>query len=58
MDSGNISNQSDRVYFNSRILTLEYLKVYTDLGLTREEIDDFFTGPAYLAWFKIVLIFF
>ncbi len=25
-------------------------RVWTDLGLTREEIDDFYTGPAHLPW--------
>jgi alpha-N-acetylglucosaminidase len=29
------------------------LKVLTDLGFTQEEMYDFFTGPAYLAWFRM-----
>ena len=32
---------------------LTFLKVFTDLGLSRKEIDDFFVGPAYLAWFRM-----
>ena len=27
-----------------------WLKVFIEIGLTEEEINDFFTGPAYLAW--------
>jgi alpha-N-acetylglucosaminidase len=29
-----------------------WIEVFTDLGLTRNEIDDFFSGPAYLAWYR------
>jgi alpha-N-acetylglucosaminidase len=29
------------------------ISVYQSLGFTRQEIDDFFTGPAYLAWFRM-----
>lgn len=28
-----------------------WIKVLTDLGFTEQEIDDFFAGPAYLAWY-------
>jgi alpha-N-acetylglucosaminidase len=30
-----------------------WIKVLLDLGLTRDEIDQFFVGPAYLAWFRM-----
>ncbi|CAF1010067.1 unnamed protein product, partial [Brachionus calyciflorus] len=30
-----------------------WIKVLEDLGFTREEIDSFFAGPAYLAWFRM-----
>ncbi len=29
------------------------MNVLLDLGLTQEEVNDFFTGPAYLAWFRM-----
>lgn len=29
------------------------LSVFKKLGLTRQEIDDFFVGPAFLAWYKL-----
>lgn len=30
-----------------------WIKVLTDFGFTRQEIDEFFAGPAYLAWFRM-----
>ena len=30
-----------------------YLNVLIKLGLTYDEANDFFTGPAYLAWFRM-----
>ena len=30
-----------------------WIKVLTDFGFTRKEIDNFFGGPAYLAWFRM-----
>ena len=30
-----------------------WIKVFQDMGFTRQEIDDFFTGPAFLAWFRM-----
>lgn len=30
-----------------------YIKVFTDMGFTSREINNFFTGPAYLAWFRM-----
>ena len=28
-----------------------WISVFEKLGFTRQEIDDYFTGPAYLAWY-------
>ena len=28
-------------------------QVFGDLGLTRQEIDNYLSGPAYLAWFRM-----
>jgi len=30
-----------------------WIKVFADMGFTKNEIDDFFAGPAYLAWFRM-----
>ena len=30
-----------------------WVSVFQSLGFTRQEIDDYFTGPAYLAWLRM-----
>lgn len=30
-----------------------WYKFYSSLGLTDTEIEDFFSGPAFLAWFRM-----
>lgn len=29
-----------------------WISVFEKMGFTRQEIDDFFPGPAFLAWYK------
>ena len=28
-----------------------WIQVFADLGFDKQEIDDFFSGPAFLAWY-------
>ena len=38
------------IYNNNN--TYYIFKVFMKIGLTQAEVDDYFTGPAFLAWFE------